>query len=488
MKKLFTLLCVALVSAIGYAQDEYDPSAHTCVVSGTSNLCSGYWTSEDAMTYDAKDGLWKITLSAKDTEAIEFKIVYDGGWYGQEGGEANYKFQVEEPSDVDITFDPNTNKATYSGPKVKEYGFTLADVKFIVAAGSAGLLNGLDWKIDEEEAAANKMTAEDAGYYTLELKGIAAGTYEFKFVANGSWSAAQWGAFEGEEALVNGESKGATTDNGKNFKISLDKGAVYDVTLTLDIMDFSKPAVTAEWVKTGDAVITEDVYSLAGTFNDWDKDDEGAELTKVSEGVYSFTRPAKAGTYEFKIVKNHDWSVAYPADNYVLTLEKDADVTISLDITGEPTVKVTTAECSVYFVAVKVKTSKDKLKVFACYSDSWNQLTGGWPGEGMEEVKNFGFVTKEDLLLPKGEKLWLIFNDGEGGDGHQTANIEVNGIASSTTLEYILNDDWSIAAGTGIQSVEMAQKADAIYNLAGQRVEKAVRGLYIVNGKKVVVR
>ena len=486
MKKLFTLLCVALVSAVGFAQDAYDPSAHTAFVSGTANLCSGYWTSEDAMTYDAKEGLWKITLSAKDTEAIEFKIVYDGSWYGQEGGEANYKFQVEEPSDVNITFDPKTMIATYSGDKVKEYGFTLADVRYIIVAGSGSLLNGLEWNIDETEAAANKMTAEETGYYTLALKGIAAGTYEFKFVANGSWSAAQWGAIEGEEALVNGEAKSATADNGKNFKITLDKGALYDVTLTLDIMDFAKPAVTAEWQATGDAPIEEDVYSLAGTFNNWDKDDEGAELTKVSEGVYSFTRPVKAGTYEFKIVKNHDWSVAYPADNYVLTLEKDADVTISLDITGEPTVLVTTAECSVYFVAVKVQATEDKdLRVYACYSDEWKALTGSWPGERMNYKKDEGFVTAEDLLLPKGEKLWLIFNDN---NGHQTANIEVTGITSNTTLEYILNDEWAAEPGTGIQAVASDKQDGIIYNLAGQRVEKAIRGLYIINGKKVLVK
>ena len=479
---------MALVSAVGFAQDGYDPSTHTAIVSGTDNLCSGYWTSEDAMNYDAQDGLWKIVLSAKDTQAIEFKVVYDGSWYGKEGGEANYKFQVEEPSDVLITFNPQTMIATYSGAKVKEYGFTIDDVNYIIVAGSGSLLNGCEWKEKEEDAPANKMTAEDKGYYTLALNGVAAGTYEFKFVANGSWSAAQWGAIEGEETLENGVAKSATADNGKNFKITLDKGHVYDVTLTLDIMDFAKPAVTAEWEAAGDAVIEEDVYSLAGTFNGWDKDDKGAELTKVSEGVYSFSRSVKAGTYEFKVVKNHDWSVAYPAENYVLKLEKDADVTITLDLTTEPTVNVTTAECSVYFVALTVKTSMENLKVYACYGESWTPLTGDWPGEGMKDAKDGTFVTEEDLLLPKGEKLWLIFNDGQGGDGHQSANIEVTDIIHNSTLSFVLNNDWTYEGGSGIQGVAAEGQNGAIYNLAGQRVEKAVRGLYIMNGKKFIVK
>lgn len=42
---------------------------------------------------------------------------------------------------------------------------------------------------------------------------------------------------------------------------------------------------------------------------------------------------------------------------------------------------------------------------------------------------------------------------------------------------------------TGIEAIDGAQKGiDAIYNLAGQRVEKAQRGIYILNGKKVVIK
>lgn len=39
-----------------------------------------------------------------------------------------------------------------------------------------------------------------------------------------------------------------------------------------------------------------------------------------------------------------------------------------------------------------------------------------------------------------------------------------------------------------IKSVEMAEQSGAIYDMQGRRVEKAQKGLYIVNGKKVVVK
>jgi len=479
MKKFFTLLCMALVSAVGFAQDAYDPSAHTAVVSGTDNLCTGNWTAEDNMVYDNADGLWKITLAAKDTKVIEFKVVYDGEWYGDEQGN-NYQFQVTEASDVLICFDPTTNLSTYTGDKVVAYDPNKID--FIVAAGSDALLNGKSWDVTAEE---NKLTEVDEGYYELELKGVAAGSYNFKFAANGAW-AKQWGAVEGKENLVNGEATPAAGgSNPPNFAITLDKGAVYDVTLTLDNMDPENPMVTATWKATGEAEIEDDVYSLAGTFNGWNQLDESLELTAVSENVYAITLPLQKGNYEFKVVTNHDWSVAYPADNFVLNLEQDADVTITLDLTNTETpVSVTTAECSVYFVTVNVQSGKDALNMYACQGETWeNKLTGDWPGVAMTKVEG-GFTA--DLKAAKGQILYIIFNGAAVGDKSQTDDIKVGVITGNTTLNYVLNDDWTLGDGAGVSAIQSAQQNGAIYTIAGQRVEKAIRGLYIVNGKKVV--
>ena len=43
-----------------------------------------------------------------------------------------------------------------------------------------------------------------------------------------------------------------------------------------------------------------------------------------------------------------------------------------------------------------------------------------------------------------------------------------------------------VETGTGIASLAQDQKGAVIYNIAGQRVQKAQKGLYIVNGKKVL--
>ena len=46
--------------------------------------------------------------------------------------------------------------------------------------------------------------------------------------------------------------------------------------------------------------------------------------------------------------------------------------------------------------------------------------------------------------------------------------------------------DW--AGETAIQGIESEAENQTIYNISGQRVQKAVKGLYIVNGKKVMVK
>ncbi len=58
----------------------------------------------------------------------------------------------------------------------------------------------------------------------------------------------------------------------------------------------------------------------------------------------------------------------------------------------------------------------------------------------------------------------------------------------NTTYEIDVNNQlYSINGVTPVQGIAaQTEKAQVIYNLAGQRVEKAVKGIYIINGKKVL--
>ena len=87
-----------------------------------------------------------------------------------------------------------------------------------------------------------------------------------------------------------------------------------------------------------------------------------------------------------------------------------------------------------------------------------------------------------DVFVAAGEKLTLGLTKPDHyvtGDWCPFDNFELYylGTTAPTGIEAIGGD-----------VVNMAAKSDVIYNLAGQRVSKAVKGLYIINGTKVLVK
>ena len=58
-----------------------------------------------------------------------------------------------------------------------------------------------------------------------------------------------------------------------------------------------------------------------------------------------------------------------------------------------------------------------------------------------------------------------------------------NNIATTESFEVVIN-----VGGTGIHSINAADSNAPIYNVAGQRVSKAQKGVFIQNGKKIAVK
>ena len=69
------------------------------------------------------------------------------------------------------------------------------------------------------------------------------------------------------------------------------------------------------------------------TTSGWESSNTANDMTLGEDGIYtkSFTGIA-AGTYEFKVLRNHSWDKAWPAANYKLTVEADnSTVTVSFN-------------------------------------------------------------------------------------------------------------------------------------------------------------
>ena len=88
------------------------------------------------------------------------------------------------------------------------------------------------------------------------------------------------------------------------------------------------PAFYAAYVP----VQSEDVYSVAGEPSElfgayWNEKATETEMTLNNEGLYEWSKEnvtlAGGVSVQFKVVKNHDWSVSYPANNYVSKIQED---------------------------------------------------------------------------------------------------------------------------------------------------------------------
>ena len=82
---------------------------------------------------------------------------------------------------------------------------------------------------------------------------------------------------------------------------------------------------------------------------------------------------------------------------------------------------------------------------------------------------------------------------GKAGAGDATATS--GKITTYNTREAAYNNSWRLvpagAFTNGINNAEViepAQQNGVVYDLSGRRVAKAQNGLYIVNGKKVIVK
>lgn len=228
MKKLIGIvvalaLVLAMLPVAAFAANNY-------YVAGVSALCGSNWSQNDAKNVMTANGdVYTKTYSNVKVGTYEFKIT-DGTWDNSWGdGSGNYKFAVTTAGDITITFNSSTKKITVSGTGVGE---AKMEIKYVTAvgAGKGGFLNNVDWN---PAAASNKMTEEN-GVYTITYTDVAAGTYEYKFAANGAWTD-NWG-FGG--TTESGKTVNAVYNSGSNAKVVVaENGSTVELKLDLSAMD-----------------------------------------------------------------------------------------------------------------------------------------------------------------------------------------------------------------------------------------------------------
>ena len=212
----------------------------------------------------------------------------------------------------------------------------------------------------------------------------------------------------------------------------------------------------------------------------WDATDTNNDLSDKGNGIWELTKTdcilEKNVKNELKVLKDHSWAEAYPQTNYVFMVEETGDAVI-----GEKTWTVAG------FGAILGK--------------EWDPEAT--ENDMIKQEDNVTYIlTKTNLTIAQGGYKYKIcanhswaenYGDDNDPEGNASIYIAADGIYDVTfTFNSVTKEVSATAVRTdtdGISQIAGDVKAkNVVFNLQGHRVSTPKQGIYIINGKKVVVK
>ena len=297
-------------------------------------------------------GEWKTTQKA-------------GGDYGA------YFFTGTKGETYTVTYNLSENKFMVDGYVEPIEG------EIYTVAGSSTVLFGTAWAPSNAD---NDMTLVD-GLYTWSKDNVElpAGSFEFKVAANHDWAEAYPASNYVQAVAVKGIYNVKITFNAET------KDVACELTLVEEIPDTDVHTYT----------VAGNNLALFGT--EWDEANADNDMTLV-EGLYTFTKnnvELTAGQIEFKVVQDHDWSIAYPSDNWIAYIDENGNYDVKITFNAETK--------DINFTATVVEVMDDFYTVAgapeALFGAEWNP---GYAANNMTLVDGVYTWTKEDVELTAG--------------------------------------------------------------------------------------
>lgn len=291
---------------------------YTATVSGAVYFCFADGLDSN---WDVFNGQYRFGPTGGTDQVVE-----PGMWITtqrQGNGNGSYKF-TGTGGEYTVTFDLNNMQFNVEG-----YVAPITEDVYTVAGSNTDLF-GTSW---DPSNADNDMTLVD-GLYTWAKANVTlpAGSFSFKVAANHSWDIAYPSNDYYQAVPVKGIYDVTITFDAET------KDVVCNLTLIEEIPDTETHTYTVAGVPA----------ALFGT--EWDNTNEANDMT-LKDGVYTLTKSAvalTAGDIAFKVVQDHNWDIAYPADNYVYTVEQNGDYDVTI------TFNETTKEVGITVVPVEV--------------------------------------------------------------------------------------------------------------------------------------
>ena len=353
------------------------------------------------------------------------------------------------------------------------------------AAGSSTLF-GSNWN---ETDTSNDLTDKGDGIWELTKTGCILEQNvknELKVLKNHSW---------------------AESYPAANYVFTVKETGTYSVTIQFNANNFE---INVKTTKTGDAVIGEKTWTVAGFGTilgiEWDPKATENDMIKQDDNVtYILTKTdltLAIGTYKYKICANHGW-----AENY--GDEKDSEGNASVFITKDGIYDLTfTFNSKTHEVSCDATRKADAIieKIWSVagneglFETAWDEQSTA--NEMTKQENNIYILEKKGINLNAQTYEYKVCSNHDwtesygadpSGRGNAILDITEDGIYDVTfTFNSVTKEVSATAVRTdtdGISQIAGDVKAkNVVFNLQGQRVSTPKQGVYIINGKKVVVK
>lgn len=251
----------------------------------------------------------------------------------------------------------------------------------------------------------------------------------------------------------------------------------------------------------------QDVWTAAGSStifgSHWDIKDTSNDLTDKGDGIWELTKTGcileKNVKYELKVLKDHSWAVSFPQTNYVFTVEETGTYNVTIQFNANNSeIKVKTTKTGDAVIGEKTWTVAGSPEILG---KDWTETAT--ENDMIKQEDNVTYIlTKTNLTLAIGTYKYKIcanhgwaenYGDDTDPEGNASIYIKEDGIYDVT---FTFNQATKEVSATAVASVTdgISQIASdiktkkVIFNLQGQRVSAPKQGVYIINGKKAVLK
>lgn len=290
-----------------------------------------------------------------------------------------------------------------------------------------------------------------------------------------------------------------------NYAFTVKETGTYDVTIQFDANNYT---INVTPTKTGDAVIGEKTWTVAGfgaiLGAEWDPEATKNDMIKQEDNVtYILTKTnltIAQGSYYYKICANHSWAENYgndnnPQGNASVTIAEDGiyDLTFTFNSETHEVSCDVTKKADIVIVTTWTVAGDEGL-----FEKAWDQLSTD--NEMTKQENDIYTLVKRDRSLSAQTYQYKVCANhnwmesyGTGTDANAYLDITEAGIYDVTFTFNLATKEVSATAvrtdTDGISQIAGDVKAkNVIFNLQGHRVSTPKQGVYIINGKKVVVK